>query len=77
MLGFASSVLLLARTLPRRRASQVADGLHDGALDGVELTRGLADKRGIILRRVKQYNAKCKTYLGSPDVVLFIDDDIV
>jgi len=44
---------------------------------GTAERRGLADKRGIILRRVKQYNAKCKMYLGSPDVVLFIDDDIV
>lgn len=48
--GFASGVLLLARALPSWRASHVADGLHDSALDRMELSRCLTDKRGKVRR---------------------------
>jgi hypothetical protein len=37
-LGFACGVLLLAGLLPLGRASQVADGLDDGAFGRVKLT---------------------------------------
>jgi len=42
VLGLALGVLLLSGALPFSRADDIADGLDDVALGGVELTRGLA-----------------------------------
>ena len=41
-LGFASGVLFPTGLLQVSRTSQVADGLDDGAFDGVQLTSGFA-----------------------------------
>ena len=43
VLRLARSVLLLPGLGPRGSAGNVADGLDDGALDGVELSRDFAE----------------------------------
>lgn len=44
VLSFTLGVLVAARCGPRLETGHVADGLDDGALDGVVLTGGLAEK---------------------------------
>ena len=45
VLGLPGSVLFAARLLPGGSSCEISNRLNDGALDGVELAGGLAEKR--------------------------------
>ena len=77
VLRLPGGVFLLSRLLPGSGTGNVADTLDDVAFGRVELTRGLAVTQGGIFLKTGQSGWNAITYLGSPEAVLLVDEEVI